>query len=170
MRREKSAGTSVEILQVISIESKILFEPPARSFGKLNVFWGEHALIEVETARVLIICSVGLVDFIVDPVVAREGVLIVLSSFSSASINQRLIKNHTRQSISNFEGANMRNLQAKVLPGAHLVGVAGACVFNLIPAIVFCGNTASEHGNFEIIDLDFGNDSVDVMHWKWSDS
>lgn len=49
LRREKSSGTSVEIIQVVSIEGKVLLEPSASTFCELDVFGRENALVELDT-------------------------------------------------------------------------------------------------------------------------
>jgi len=51
----------------------------------------------------LIVRSVGLVDLIVDPVVASEGVLVVLGRLAPAIVDQLFVENHAGKSIPDFE-------------------------------------------------------------------
>lgn len=117
-----------------------------------------------------VVGSVWFIDLVIDPVVACEGVLVVLGSLSSAGIDQRLVEDDTSQIVSDFEGANVRDLNAQLLSTSNLVSVSLARVLNFISAEVLRCNSTRQHCNFKVIDLDLWDNSIYVVHWKWSNS
>ena len=170
MGREQSARPCVETLEVVGVKSQVLLEPPAGSFGQLHVVGRKQTLVKGEagTADRLVVGPVWLVNFVVDPVVSGESVLVVLSSFALASIKERLVENDTAEAVSYLEGADVRNFDAEILASAHLIGVPSTGVLYLVAAVVFGGSSAREHRHFEVIDFDFGDYSVHVVHREGS--
>lgn len=62
----------------------------------------------------------------------------------------------------------MRNFDAEILASAHLIGIPCTGVLNLIATIVFGGSSAREHRHLEVIDFDFRDNTVDVVHREGS--
>jgi hypothetical protein len=172
LRREKSTWTSIEVIQVVSIKSQVLFEPSASTLCKFGVLWREHTFVKVEAsaAHGLIVSSIRLINLIVDPIITCESVLVILGSFALARINQRAIEDDAAEAISDLERADVGNLHAEILSGADLISIPCAGVLDLVPAIVFRRDAASEHGDLEVINLDFGDDTINIMHREGSNS
>lgn len=168
--REESAGTRVEVLDVVSIKSQVLLEPPAGTLRKLHIIWRENALIKLDAIRMLIICSIRLVNLIIDPVIASECILVVLRRLASASVDQLLVEDNAGKAVPNLERSNVRDLDANVLSRSDLVGIACAAVLDFISAIVLGGDSAREHRHLEVVDLDLRDDTIHVVHWERSDS
>ena len=116
----------------------------------------------------LIICSIRLVNLIIDPVVASECILVVLRRLAPATVDQLLVEDNASKAVPNLERSNVRDLDANVLSRSDLVGIACATVLDFISAIVLGCNTTGEHRHFKVVDLNLWNDTIYVVHWERS--